>query len=135
MVPATKNRLGARLAVCQLVGTICGLAAPSLASSGGTPKFTDLWWMEMELLGVGALVFGIPAYALAVLVLHNFTRSILNHTLLWCVGLPGALLAMSLTIPSPPGSIHWITAMTLCALLAGLMFLIWQRVRPMAIVT
>lgn len=130
MLPATKNRLGARLAVCQLVGTICGLAATSFSSSGETPKFIDI-----ELLGLGALVLGIPAYALAVLVLHNFTRSILNHMLLWCIGLPGALLAMSLTLHSPPGAVHWTTAMALSALLAGLMFLIWQRVRPMALVT
>jgi hypothetical protein len=135
MVPATKNRLGARLAVCQLVGTVCGLAALVLLPSDGTTKFTDMWWTEIMILGVGALGFGIPAYALAVLVLHFLTRSILNHTLLWCVGLPGVLLAMSLMIPGPPHSIHWVTAMAFCALLAGVIFLVWQRLRPMTIAT
>jgi hypothetical protein len=135
MVPATKNRLGARLAVCQLLGTVCGLAVLALLPSGGPTTFTDMWWTEITILGVGALGFGIPAYALAVLVLHNLTRSILNHTFLWCVGLPGVLLAMSLSIPGPPHSIHWITAMTFCALLAGAMFLVWQRLRPMTLAT
>jgi hypothetical protein len=135
MVPATKNRLGARLAVCQLVGTVCGLAMLVPLSSGWTPTFTGTWSSEIRLLGVGAVGLGIPAYALAVLVLHNLTRSILNHTLLWCVGLPGVLLASSLTIPGPPHAIHWITAMTFCALLAGVIFLVWQRLRPMTIAT
>lgn len=135
MVPATKNRLGGRLAVCQLVGTFCGLAIVALLPSGGTPRSTDAWWSDFALLGVFAVGIGIPAYALAVLVLHNFTRSILNHTLQWCVGLPGVLLATSLTIPGPAHSLHWTTATAFCALLAGVAFLVWQRLRPMTITT
>ncbi|MEO5772732.1 MAG: hypothetical protein ABIQ32_01260 [Sphingomicrobium sp.] len=128
--PATKNRLGGRLAVAQLVGTVFGVLIIALA---GPEPISVSWWEGLSLLLIGALSFGIPAYALAVLVLHIFTRSILHRPFVWCIAVPGALFALSLLAPAPPNSVHWLSAMAFCAVLAGVVFLVWQLRRPMTL--
>ena len=129
---ATKNRLGGRLAVAQLVGTACGLFLIGLLSPDPAP-FTARWWAELQLLLFGGLLIGLPAFTIAVLVLHACTASILKRTFVWCVAVPGGLLALSLLMPSPPQSIHWLTGIALCAVIAGMIFLAWQRLRPMTL--
>ena len=84
---------------------------------------------------VGALLFGIPAYAITVLVLHAFAGSILRHPFVWCIAVPVGLLALSLLIPPRPAPIHWLTALALCVAVAGATFYSWQRVRPMTLST
>ena len=130
--PATKNRLGGRLAVAQLGGTACGLFLVLLLSPDPAP-FTVRWWDDYLLLIIGGLLFGIPAYAITVLVLHAFTGSILRHPFIWCIAAPVGLLALSLLLRTPPGSIHWLTALALCVALAGAIFYAWQRARPMTL--
>lgn len=128
--PATKARLGGRLAVAQMVGTACGLFLIGLLQPDPAP-FTVRWWDQMTLLFIGGLIIALPAYAIGVLVLHAFTDSILRHPFRWCIGFPGGLLALSLLMPSAPHTMHWLTGISLCALVAGLVFLLWQHLRPL----
>jgi len=78
------------------------------------------------------LVFGIPFYCIALLILHGATRSVLDHPLMWCVGVPAALLAAALFAfpPSKVGGIFWVALIPLCALSAGVIFYAWLRGSP-----
>lgn len=136
MKPATKNRLGLRLLGCQALGTLVGLAvvplfgfvagAPMTAITGSYPK-------DFLLVLSFAVAFNIACFAPAAIILFGFTRSVLAHPVIWCICLPGAGLAAGL-IAFPPqqfGGVSCITLIPLCAVIAGVIFTIWQARSPL----
>jgi len=138
-IGATKSRLGSRLAVCQIAGTIAGILITSLFGFLTGPHrapLTGSYAGDLFVVLTSALVFGIPFYAASVLVLQAFTKSILARPLLWCVGLPGLALVGAIAAFSPTEyqGVHWIVLIPLCASLAGGFFYWWQATRPLTCV-
>jgi len=92
---------------------------------------------DFAAITIVALALNIPFYAVTVLVLHTFTKSILARPILWCVGIPALTLACALLAfpPTRYDGIIWIALIPLCALFAGLGFAGWQIKSPMLCVT
>ncbi|MDB5699789.1 MAG: hypothetical protein JWN69_2593 [Alphaproteobacteria bacterium] len=138
-VPATKNRLGGRLAVCQVAGTVAGLMVAIIAGRllrGPVPPTSGSQVRDIAFLALGALAINVPFYAATVLILHAFTKSILAYPIAWCIGIPGLLLVAAL-VAFPPviyGGIFWIALIPLCASFAGLTFVWWQAKSPLIFV-
>lgn len=135
-VPATKNRLGTRLAVCHVVGTVTGLLIASVAGQllGAPSSPVDgSFGRDVVVVTMVALALNVPLYAATILVLHNFTKSILAHPFVWCVTIPTLMLVAALLAfpPTQHGGVIWIAVVPLCALLAGLAFAGWQVKSPM----
>jgi drug/metabolite transporter (DMT)-like permease len=129
---ATKSVLGSRLAVSQLVGTIAGLVITGIISQLVSSRSVSPFGLPTVV--VGGLLFGLPFYAAAVLVLHNFTRSVLAHAVAWCLGIPSLILIGSFTaFPPDSNGVYWINLIPICALCSGAVFLLWLRKSPLEI--
>ncbi|MGZ3249788.1 MAG: hypothetical protein ACXWIW_08660 [Croceibacterium sp.] len=139
MKTATKNRLSLRLLVCQALGTLAGLMVASLFGFAvGAPMqaVTGSFIDDVLLVLLFAFLLNIPFFALAAIILFGFTRSVLAYPIIWCVCLPGGALVAAL-IAFPPqryGGMFWIALIPLCALVAGVIFSIWQAKSPLAYV-
>jgi hypothetical protein len=133
-------RLASRLAVCQILGTLSGVASavalspiwhhfPPPDSFTGSPLFD---FVGMVLFG---LAFGIPFYGLALFVLRSAAVSILRHPFIWCIIIPATLLAVALVAfpPARVGGIYWIAVIPLSALFSGIIFYFWQLWHPVPI--
>jgi hypothetical protein len=129
--------LAVRLAVCQILGTFAGVtfgsalsriwAPPAAGNVFGNPQ------LDLIALFLGGIVFGIPFYCVALLILHNATDSILRRPLIWCLAIPAALVAAALLAfpPNRVGGIFWVALIPLSALFAGAVFYIWLRRSPL----
>ena len=127
---ATKTVLGGRLAVSQLVGTVAGLVITGISSQLMFSQSVSLSGLPQII--VGGLIFGIPFYAAAVLVLHNFTRSILTHPVAWCLGVPSVILIGSfIAFPPVTNGVYWVNLIPICALCTGIVFLLWLQKSPL----
>ena len=100
-----------------------------------------MFGIEVADLGVvlisAMVVFGLPAFCVALLILHNATAGILKRLEVFCFGIPSVLLLFGL-VAFPPWVYHglmWFNLMPLCALCAGALFWLWQRNRPMIFLT
>jgi hypothetical protein len=130
MKRATKNRLGGRLAASQFLGTVAGLLITGIA--GQLMLSGSYSTAEVPQIVIGGLIFSVPFYAAAVLVLHNFAKSILANPLVWCVGIPGGvLLGCLIAFPPSKDGVYWIDLIPFCALCSGMIFFIWQRKSPL----
>jgi hypothetical protein len=131
------GKLAVRLAVCQILGTFAGVtfgsalsriwAPPTVGTIFGNPL------PDFIVLFLGGIVFGIPFYCVALLILHGATDSILRRPLTWCVAIPAALFAAALLAfpPNRVGGIFWVALIPLSALFAGALFCIWLRRSPL----
>jgi len=133
---ATVERLTARVAVSTLAGIGFGLAiaaavnlvwGPPTASLLGSPL------ADLAMVAIGSVIVGAPFFAIAVLLLLYFRRSVFAHPVIWCVCIPALLLAAGLFVfpPWQIGGIFWIVLIPLCALGSGLAFLGWLKARPL----
>jgi hypothetical protein len=133
-----RERLAGRLAVCQILGTLFGIALGTTLSQIWSPPSTYLFGGPLQdfaivlLYGLG---FGIPFYCVAILILQTATNSILKHPAIWCIGIPASLLAAALFAfpPAKMGGISWITLIPLSALFAGSIFYGWLRHSPLPV--
>jgi hypothetical protein len=133
-------RLAGRLAICQILGTFAGIATGTRLSQIWAPfpppdSLTGNGLLDLGVMLIFGLGFGIPFYCVALLILHNATRSVLDHPLIWCIGVPAILLAAAL-FAFPPTKVHgifWIALIPLCALFAGAIFYVWLRESPLRI--
>lgn len=138
-IAATKNRLGGRLAVCQVAGTVAGLTVASIAARflrEPVPSISGMQLRDLAFFALGALAINVPFYAASVLILHAFTKSILAHPIAWCIGGTGIALVAAL-VAFPPivyGGIFWIALIPLCASFAGVTFVWWQAKNPLTYV-
>jgi hypothetical protein len=136
---STKMQLAMRLAVCQIVGTCAGVTLGSELSRIWLPGHAEyvlvsplVDWLALSVI---ALLFGVPLYCVALLILLSATSPILKYPFVWCVGVPAALLlCASVTFPPArvPG-IHWVVLIPLSALFAGIAFYVWLRRSPLSL--
>ena len=82
--PASKARLAVRLLGCQIAGTGLGILIGGVLSNlRAAPVGRPIYGSELAdleaVLFVAILAFGVPAYCVALLILHNATRIILKH--------------------------------------------------------
>ena len=134
-----RGRLAGRLAVCQILGTVVGIITAVHLSRIWAPfpppdSLTGNVLLDMAVMLLVGLGFGIPFYCVALLILHNATRSIIAHPFTWCIGVPSALLAAALLAfpPAKVGGIYWVSLIPLCALFAGTIFYVWLRGSPLS---
>ena len=130
--------LAIRLALCQIFGTIGGITTGVALSPiwrNGHPQdsLVGNFWLDLGVMFLAGLAFGIPFYCIALLVLHNATKSILKYPLVWCLVIPTVLFVAALLAfpPKEVGGIFWIALIPLSAMFAGAMFFVWLRRSPL----